>query len=692
MDYSFYGGRPGAAFILKATYKSYLEMEAAFKEPTCIVNYGEYVLLNTVNKADPVNGDIYKRTRQGAEYIGNIAGAPGGVSEIQITTYEEAEELLEGHGRQQDLKLDLSKTGEVDTIHIISGTIKNATNEDAMTYIGMDIPAIKMGLSGELVDLNYAGPVVTQNNNQKPFSQNWTLHIPQGYLVIMEANSNITNCPQKAITNKNLVFVYKYKQFNSSHGYQEQLLYVGDYHMINEVSLDEDGIFKITYVNEPETKAYQTLLKWVKDIIFDNDGTVTIKYSGGKEDVKKQNLIKWINQISLDSDTGSFETQYNYGDPYTASLNWVKDIEFNDNGTVTINYTVNEPKVKSNLLKWIDKVQLNTDTGEFNVFYNTNKTAPGYTTFLKWPKEISIKENGTIETVYSNNTSVVQEKFIKWIKNIELDGETGSFKLLYNTDDPNVPSIATTLNWIKEVALDENGLLKFTSTTGEEKSFTLRQIENISIDTGTQEGEGTQKVKIKYNTDEEETLIGQPLNYIINTVLTSDYHLLVYYSDPEKRKNVPESRQYKGIDPDYINKGYDDLGIVKDYSGILIGTAFSYQEIAETYHLDSKFLVAKNNVIDFLYQKYQNDPGKTIPALRGKVIAIVDSSERDPLPTSLYAIDYKLSQTNNAWSYIGILGESGGSAAGTIIGKEGDAETDIRWTELPVRGIWFVVD
>lgn len=80
---SFYGGRPGASFIITTTFSSVNEMIENFKlGPNYnTVYYDEYVLINTQNKTDPTNGNVYRRgydytnSLGGAEYIGNLLGA-----------------------------------------------------------------------------------------------------------------------------------------------------------------------------------------------------------------------------------------------------------------------------------------------------------------------------------------------------------------------------------------------------------------------------------------------------------------------------------------------------------------------------------------------------------------------------------------------------------------------------------------
>ena len=76
---SFYGGKQGASFIIKKTFNSVLEMNAAFNKKDAYkdVAYGEYVMIENTDFIDDTRGNVYKRGYDGAEYIGNFRGPQG---------------------------------------------------------------------------------------------------------------------------------------------------------------------------------------------------------------------------------------------------------------------------------------------------------------------------------------------------------------------------------------------------------------------------------------------------------------------------------------------------------------------------------------------------------------------------------------------------------------------------------------
>lgn len=93
---SFYGGKTGASFIIVKSFPSVADMVANFiKGPGyTAVHYDEHVLINTSNKLDLENGNVYRRGHDytnsmgGAVYIGNIAGPQGNAPILDVTSVD----------------------------------------------------------------------------------------------------------------------------------------------------------------------------------------------------------------------------------------------------------------------------------------------------------------------------------------------------------------------------------------------------------------------------------------------------------------------------------------------------------------------------------------------------------------------------------------------------------------------------
>lgn len=124
---SFYGGKHGNSFIIAKTYTSIAEMVEDFDKgkTNSPVNFDEYVLINTVNKNNPENGQIFRRgydynsprtiisyqptygkpnpyetvkiNANGAVYIGTIVGPAGRAPIFNFGHYSDVQDTCEIH-------------------------------------------------------------------------------------------------------------------------------------------------------------------------------------------------------------------------------------------------------------------------------------------------------------------------------------------------------------------------------------------------------------------------------------------------------------------------------------------------------------------------------------------------------------------------------------------------------------------
>ena len=116
-------------------------------------------------------------------------------------------------------------------------------------------------------------------------------------------------------------------------------------------------------------------------------------------------------------------------------------------------------------------------------------------------------------------------------------------------------------NKISNITVSATGLVTIEYTHDDNDTYQLRIPSSVSINTGSAEGTGSQKVVITYaNGDTEE--IGQPLNYIMATAIDSRYHLLVYYADPTKRAAFTPKATYNN------KNDWADLGYIGNGTGV----------------------------------------------------------------------------------------------------------------------------
>lgn len=483
---------------------------------------------------------------------------------------------------------------------------------------------------------------------------------------------------------------------------------------IDDVQLDETGTISVIY-NNSDRKDLEQILRWVEDIIIDEDGTFTIQYNNMQK--RWDGLIRWLTAAELSED-GSLTFVYNNGEEiYNRVIKWIDDIQLDQSGNVLISYNNDEQKILEHVLKWIEDIRLDED-GTFTVVCNNeikrwgelfrwikefhmekdgtltviyNNGSEVYDRAITWMEDFQIDEEGTIKVFLNNGDIITKENAIKWVNDITFsdDGtlnilynygneslhenmikwitkisleQNGEFKIEFNNGDE--PYLSK-LTWVEDIIVDDDGTVSIIYNNGEPFTYNnlIKYVDDIYVNTG-----GNQKIHVKYNTGDEED-IGEPINYILETALTPDYHYIVRYSDPEKRNKIIQDKlnyTYLGLND------WHDLGSVKDDSGILIGLNIYSEEL--------KANIKKS--IEYLNNEFPN--GLT-GDLKGKVVTIGTNTES---PKDFYAFDY--SKENNEykkWYYLGRI-----ERINSIIASKTDEDVEAKKESLSIGGIWFILE
>lgn len=465
-----------------------------------------------------------------------------------------------------------------------------------------------------------------------PFFQKWDISIPKGIKGDALKNFRVTTVAEESIKNTTLqdyegkqddiaisddkkrqILVYDYYNYDRDPSGDPVALYLGDYNMIDNIVLSEDGTVTIDYshddrdvytkmikwiknvslntetgnfvmtFNYDKEPAYKDVqqndtkidlnLTWLKDLTISPDGTVNWFYTTAENNKQENNLIKWITGVSLNAETGEFIVDFNYGDKNTQikeSLTWIKDINIAADGSITFIYTDQDNKVYNQYIKWIKNMSL-ADNGELTVDYN-DSTSQTFDNKIKWITKTTLSNNGIVTITYNDGTSEDLSETIKWITKSTVTAD-GSIIIDYNNGAKD--TFDKTIKWIDKISLTETGVFTI-DYNNEAESFVANIItpSDISIDTGLTEGEGSQKLQVIYNNGIVKT-IGQPINYIMESVIAIPpsegeiaagflydanyaYHLLVLYSDPSRRAagpNVIYNNRRDWVDLGFIGQG-----------------------------------------------------------------------------------------------------------------------------------------
>ena len=435
---------------------------------------------------------------------------------------------------------------------------------------------------------------------------------------------------------------------------------------------------------------------------------------------------------------------------YETSLTWVKDITIDEYGTVHFVYTDQEDTIYKNFLKWIKDVTLDAETGLFTINYNYDKTRDGeekadtdtqYQTYLRFMKNVVIDEDGTIHLEYSHGEEQTFTRYIKTVKEMTLDTETGHFEVTYNQEqdkDDKDTKYETDLRWVKQIDVAEDGTIDFTYTYGGNETYTkyLKVIKDISLNTE----DGTFTITYNQDTDKDgnPTKYQVQLDWVKNLEMASDGTITLIHTTGER---VALSDKVKWVKNITVNTGQEEGSgnqkIAVTYNNDIteeIGNPINYimqtamtpdRHLAVLYSDPSKraeIVAAKKNItfegrndwldlgvikgesgiyvglnlstedhpelttsekiIEYLNTAYPN--GLTGTDLEGKIVTVGDTADYK----LFYAFDYSYdeNQKYKGWYYLGSIGGS----TGIVVGKEGDSSTEALVSQLPTNGVWFI--
>lgn len=517
-------------------------------DSTDIVNYGEYVIIDTPDKRNPENGKVFRRGMDyqydstnnplaGAIYIGQIVGPQGEAPELFIEHYKDIIDISEHTEKDYTPNNeDIVPGAYVDKNNVIhyednikwaTAIIKDEFNNVMGCQIGFKLPTLVQDFEansitpyenrredGSYYNLIEQDPEQYINKKwQHPFYQKWQLKIPHGIHGIDSVDLEIVHTKTKPKD--------YFKDYAGTQVYDNEDCTI--YHT-------EAGI-PLILTTEVDILREESGIEYLPTAapIYDSDFSIV------------SCKINYNDQILYVKKSDCYMDMMRY-----------KQINYNDyeEGRITYHYI--------NFYNDIDNIET-LDDGSIVVHFTGDKAPKTVTKAIDWIKSVSLDSRGNFD-VYFNNDSLDFEGF-----------------------DPVNKRYHTVLSWVYDIQIDEDGTIRFYYTTAPDYPVTakLRFISYIEIETTAKEqlieGTGDQKIHIRY-TDDSEAIVGKPLNYIIETVISEKSnlypdapysHLLVYYSDPALRLTMKDkwvkypSNKYPG----QIWTEWVDLGNVKGETG-----------------------------------------------------------------------------------------------------------------------------
>lgn len=560
------------------------------------VNYGAYVIIDTIQNMvsfnDPDNGKVFRRGMDinstdglaGAEYIGQIVGPQGECPELDLDSFLRIQGLTPHQEREYTPGAEDVVPGSYtlngtrfyeDEVKFAWATIRDAFGNVTGCKIGFKLPTLVEDYEAQSMspyeqrsidpetgkyynhDLIYEDPEQYDSLTEQwhhPFFQKWQIKVPHGYHGINPGDVEVIHSYTKTVKYKgDVVKIYNTAACLEGDEYMtitdEETSYpvlgAGYKFVSSAASIDSDDIDGLSHLDKIQDKYY---MRYGSE--YDTDSKVIsckIEMDGGIKYVKKEDCYMDIlryKEIDYDDEEAGI-TRYFYIGDYDV----IDRVTLAPDGTVTVFYTSKpSPEELEEVIRWIDTK--NTDgitideDGTVHVYYNTTHQDTGgnvvhdqqdFDNVLDWITETSLSSDGQFKILYNNDTVTIgHDKSGNPIKGNKYE---------------------TTLQWIDYIDFEDDGTVTLRWNSDADRTGTpayqfvkkIKYIDDLTIETakeGDIEGSGDQYIHVKYNTEDEAQTIGQPLNYIVETWIstpTVSYpripysHLLVYYSDPALR-------------------------------------------------------------------------------------------------------------------------------------------------------------
>lgn len=366
---SFYGGRPGASFIIAKTFPSVVDMVQAFGGGSGYneVYYDEYVMIQS-NVTDNDNGKIYRRGYDlnnglnGAEFIGSICGPAGPASYLELYPYsaikpknsadastnpvyglieEQCDKLLTGTypdinafelipGKETENGTDIYNNNIIYKYYYFTDATDNNTIKIRM---GFKIPYPVFDFS--VTPVNSDSPLeinkVNTNDNNK-FYHNWNIKIP-----IARKGDSIRNLRiitvNTAADNANVN--YEFYAPGSINQQNDKKLADVDTH--NTILVCD--IVKYNSSNEEEAiiTYYISDFNIIKNINITPQGYLVFTLPNGEQITSETSILPSIDSMNL-NEYGQFSINWNNTDGTSGEsvsnneIQWINDIEYTDEG------------------------------------------------------------------------------------------------------------------------------------------------------------------------------------------------------------------------------------------------------------------------------------------------------------------------------------------------------------------------
>lgn len=384
---SFYGGRPGASFVIVKTFETIDAMKEAFIKGTSYneVYFDEYVTIyNTTEQGYKYNGNVYRRGYNlnnglgGAEYVGNITGPAGPATTIEFFPYNQINHSTEGftdkhiYGNVETEKPSIideyvAPYQGQDAIDLIPGaqmneqgnytnfndnifyrycSVLDTQNKINVLKIGFKMPYPIFNFSVTSIDADQPIEINKVDNGTHKFFHNWNLKIPTS----VKGDSVSRLCVVTVNSSQDNDYI-NYEFYAPGVPSEQQAKRASDVEnkqailVCDIVKYDSKGNAKA-----PETY-YVSDFNVIKNINITPQGYLVFTLPDGSEVNSEISILPTIDNIGI-NDYGQISINWSNTDntsgtsTFENEIKWVHSIDYSDDGGLMI--TWNTPKRAEN--------------------------------------------------------------------------------------------------------------------------------------------------------------------------------------------------------------------------------------------------------------------------------------------------------------------------------------------------------
>lgn len=447
-------------------------------------------------------------------------------------------------------------------------------------------------------------------------------------------DANISN-EQRESWNKQYCMVSAFQQGN---GYKT-------------VNYDEYVIIDTVNKNDPDNgKVYRRGYDYTNNM----GGALYVGQIVGPAGLAPHTEIKTIEEIRNIQETDEFEYRRGEGEYSVTNASLVAGMDSNGNFNDTIEWVYCSVRDANSS----DSTAHIGFRFPYTVIEFTAESASAYTpSGAELASRIDNKSHPFYEKWQLQVPKGIKGDALRNLKIVEKNGKTYLVYESVNYDSSATGTVTShdvgEINYIKDVTFNQNtGTITVDYSAATDTSFQLKYPSTIVLDSS------SQRLKVTY-TDNTVALIGDPINYVLETAIPTTYgdayryHLLIRYS--AKKPTEDKKITYNG------HSDWFDLGVVKSDNGILIGG-----DLGDSSLSTQEECIAALNIA---YPEGHED---------GKIMT---AGEPPRMDKGFFAFNY----TSRTWYYLGSLGST---VISVLAAKENSAEAE----NVPPRGIWFVIE